>query len=44
MKARQGFQLSEVVPEKTDHFTTLIDVNQFIVEFYEFIMSICRLS
>lgn len=38
IKARQAFQVSEVVPESSDHFTTLIDVNQFIVHFYEFVM------
>ena len=40
MKLRQAFQLGELVTENTDHFTTLTDVNQFIVQFYEFVMSI----
>lgn len=38
MKARQAFQIGELVPENIDHFTSLIDVNQFIVNLYEFIM------
>jgi hypothetical protein len=40
MKSKQSFQLSEINIDGVPHFTTLVDVNQFVVQFYEFLMSI----
>lgn len=31
--------MSEIPADTDDHFTTLLDVNNFVVSMYEFIMS-----